>query len=57
MGRVCLRRLGWEAQEIARVERQEGAVGLKSYFTLPWSLHRAVAHAAIQEGMAVRAHG
>ena len=46
-----------QAQEIVRVERQEGAVGLKSYFTLPWSLHRAVAYAGIQEGMAVRAHG
>ena len=46
-----------QAREIIRVEKQEGAVGLKSYFTLPWSLHRAVANAAIPEGMAVRAHG
>jgi hypothetical protein len=46
-----------QAREIARVEKQEGAVGVKSYFTLPWSLHRAVADAAVREGMAVRAHG
>src|SRR5262249_2410413 len=41
----------------SETEKHGGAVGLKSYFTLPWSLHRAVAYAAIQEGMAVRAHG
>ena len=46
-----------QAREIVRVEKEEGAVGLKSYFTLPWSLHHAVARAAVQQGLAVRAHG
>ena len=46
-----------QAQEVVRVEKEEGAVGLKSYFTLPWSLHHAVARAAVQQGLAVRAHG
>jgi Tol biopolymer transport system component len=46
-----------QAREVVRVAKEEGAVGLKSYFTLPWSLHHAVARAAVQQGLAVRAHG
>jgi len=45
-----------QAREVARVEKGEGAVGLKSYFTLPWSLHHAIARAAVQQGLPVRAH-
>ena len=46
-----------QAREIVRVEKEEGAIGLKSYFTMPWSLHHAVAREAVQQGLAVRAHG
>jgi Tol biopolymer transport system component len=45
-----------QAREVARVEKGEGAVGLKSYFTLQWSLHHAIARAAVQQGLPVRAH-
>ena len=45
-----------QAREVVRVEKEEGAVGLKCYFTLPWSLHHAVARAAVQQGLPVRAH-
>jgi hypothetical protein len=34
-----------QVQDIVRREKQEGAAGVKSYFTLPWPLHRAVAWA------------
>lgn len=46
-----------QAREIVRLEKQAGAVGVKSYFTLSWPLHRAVALEALQQGLPVSAHG
>jgi Tol biopolymer transport system component len=46
-----------QAREIVRLEKQAGAVGVKSYFTLPWPLHRAVALEALHQGLPVSAHG
>jgi hypothetical protein len=46
-----------QAREIVRLEKQAGVVGVKSYFTLPWPFHRAVAFEALQQGLPVSAHG
>jgi Tol biopolymer transport system component len=46
-----------QVRDIVRLEKQEGAVGVKSYFTLPWPLHRAVAFEALRQGLPVSAHG
>jgi imidazolonepropionase-like amidohydrolase len=42
---------------IVQLERKQGAVGVKSYFTLQWPLHRAVASEAFKQGVPVSAHG
>ncbi len=46
-----------QAREIVDLEKKEGAVGVKSYFTLSWPLHRAVAFEAFKQGLPVAAHG
>ncbi len=46
-----------QMRDIVRLEKEEGSVGVKSYFTLPWTLHRAVAAEALKQGMPVAAHG
>jgi len=43
--------------DIVRLEKQAGVVGVKSYFTLSWPLHRAVAAEAFKQGLPVAAHG
>jgi imidazolonepropionase-like amidohydrolase len=40
-----------------RKENQDGAVAIKSYFTLTWPLHRAIAAEARQQNIPVAAHG
>ena len=55
-----LGRLGLMAPPTSRCERslhlekKEGAVGVKSYFTLSWPLHRALACEAVKQGLPVR---
>ena len=46
-----------QAREIVDLEKKEGAVGVKSYFTLSWPLHRVVAFEAFKQGLSVAAHG
>jgi len=46
-----------QARDIVRLEKQAGVVGVKSYFTLSWPLHRAVAAEAFKQGLPVAAHG
>jgi Amidohydrolase family/WD40-like Beta Propeller Repeat len=46
-----------QARETVRLEKQAGAVGVKSYFTLSWPLHRAIASEALEQGLPVAAHG
>ena len=46
-----------QARGIVDLEKNEGAVGVKSYFTLSWPLHRAVASEAFKQGLPVAAHG
>ena len=46
-----------QAHDIVRLEKQAGVVGAKSYFTLSWPLHRAVAAEAFKQGLPVAAHG
>ena len=44
-------------RDIVDLEKKEGVVGVKSYFTLSWPLHRAVASEAFKQGLPVSAHG
>ena len=46
-----------QARDLVRLEKQAGVVGVKSYFTLSWPLHRAVAAEAFKQGLPVSAHG
>lgn len=46
-----------EARAIVRKEKRDGAMAIKSYFTLPWPLHRAIADEARRQNMPVAAHG
>ncbi len=46
-----------QAREIVRKEKRDGAMAIKSYFTLPWPLHRVIADEARRQGMPVAAHG
>jgi imidazolonepropionase-like amidohydrolase len=46
-----------QMRDIVQLEKTQGAVGVKSYFTLPWPLHRAVASEAFKQGLPVSAHG
>ena len=46
-----------QVRDIVRREKQDGTVGVKSYYTLSWPLHRAVALGAFQQGLPVSAHG
>ena len=46
-----------QAREIVDLEKRGGAAGVKSYFTLSWPLHRAVASEAFNQGLPVSAHG
>ena len=46
-----------QAREIVDLEKKEGVVGVKAYFTLSWPLHRAVASEAFKQGLPVAAHG
>jgi Tol biopolymer transport system component/imidazolonepropionase-like amidohydrolase len=46
-----------QMRDLVRVEKQAGVVGVKSYFTLSWPLHRAVAAEALKQGLPVAAHG
>jgi imidazolonepropionase-like amidohydrolase len=45
------------ARELVRKEKRDGAVAIKSYFTLPWPLHRAIAAEARRQNIPVVAHG
>ncbi len=46
-----------EARALVRKEKRDGAIAIKSYFTLPWPLHRAIAEEAREQGIPVVAHG
>ena len=46
-----------QMRDIVDLEKKEGVVGVKSYFTLSWPLHRAVAAEAFKQGLPVSAHG
>jgi imidazolonepropionase-like amidohydrolase len=46
-----------QARDLVRLEKQAGVVGVKSYFTLSWPLHRAVAAEAFKQGLPVTGHG
>ena len=46
-----------QVRDIVDLEKKEGVVGVKSYFTLSWPLHRAVASEAFRQGLPVSAHG
>ena len=46
-----------QARDIVDLEKKEGVAGAKSYFTLSWPLHRAVAFEAFKQGLPVAAHG
>ena len=46
-----------QMRDIVDLEKKEGVVGVKSYFTLSWPLHRAVASEAFRQGLPVSAHG
>ena len=46
-----------QARGIVDLEKKEGAVGVKSYFTLSWPLHHAIAFEAFKQGLPVAAHG
>jgi imidazolonepropionase-like amidohydrolase/Tol biopolymer transport system component len=46
-----------QMRDIVDLEKKEGAVGVKSYFTLSWPLHRAVASEAFKQEVPVSAHG
>ncbi len=46
-----------QMREIVDLEKKEGVVGVKSYFTLSWPLHGAVASEALKQGLPVSAHG
>ena len=46
-----------QLRDIVDLEKREGAVGVKSYFTLSWPLHRALASEAFKQGLPVSAHG
>ncbi len=46
-----------EARALVRKEKRDGAVAIKSYFTLPWPLHRAIADEARRHDIPVAAHG
>ena len=46
-----------QMRDIVDLEKREGAVGVKSYFTLSWPLHRALASEAFKQGLPVSAHG
>jgi Tol biopolymer transport system component len=46
-----------QLRDIVHLEKKEGVVGVKSYFTLSWPLHRALASEAFKQGLPVSAHG
>jgi hypothetical protein len=46
-----------QVRNIVCLEKEEGATGVKPYFTLTWPLHRAVSAEARLQGLPVRAHG
>ena len=46
-----------QLRDIVHLEKKEGVVGVKSYFTLSWPLHRALALEAFKQGLPVSAHG
>ena len=46
-----------QAREIVRKETADGVVAIKSYFTMPWALQRAVADESRGLGIPVVAHG
>ena len=46
-----------QARQIVHKETADGVIAIKSYFTLPWALHRAVADEARKLGIPVVAHG
>ncbi len=46
-----------QAREIVRKETADGVIAIKSYFTMPWSLQRAVADEGRTLGIPVVAHG
>ncbi|MGI9647492.1 MAG: amidohydrolase family protein [Acidimicrobiia bacterium] len=46
-----------QARNLVRKQQRDGAIAIKSYFTLPWSLHRAIADEARRAGIPVVAHG
>ena len=46
-----------QLRDIVHLEKKEGVVGVKSYFTLSWPLHRALAAEAFKQGLPVSAHG
>ena len=46
-----------EARALVRKEQRDGAVAIKSYFTLPWPLHRVIADEARRHDIPVVAHG
>ncbi len=48
---------GEQIRDIVDLEKTEGVVGVKSYFTLSWPLHRVVASEALRQGLPVSAHG
>ena len=46
-----------QLRDIVHQEKNQGVVGVKSYFTLSWPLHRALAVEAFKQGLPVSAHG
>ena len=46
-----------EARALVRKEKRDGAFGIKSYFTMPWPLQRAIADEARRQEIPVAAHG
>ena len=46
-----------QARELVRSEKRDGAVAIKSYFTLRWPLHRAMADEARRQNIPVVSHG
>ncbi len=46
-----------QARQIVRKEKRDGAIAIKSYFSLPWVLHRVIAEEALAQKIPVVAHG
>ncbi|MCK5351948.1 PD40 domain-containing protein [bacterium] len=46
-----------QARALVRKEQRDGAVVIKSYFTLPWSLQRVIADEARRQAIPIAAHG